>query len=233
MARLSHVQASSSSSTLDEALAGGLRIRETSESGSVPEPAVENLLAERVLLYDGEELIGAKQNRILNVSVLVEAKSSLTIPVSCVEQGAGGASRSTSRPRRTSRTRSSGVAGGDAGLLPARARRRADRGLGGGARQGAAHVGALVDGREPRHPPRLRADVRALEGAFPAQPGQWRRARDRRVALPRPRLATGCVRAARPKLRAGCSSSTRSSAWKGRRARARTSTRSWLRPVER
>src|SRR3990172_9949444 len=73
--------------TLDEALAGGLRIRETSESGSVPELVVENPLAERVLLYDGEELVGAKQNRILNVSVLVEAKSSLRIPVSCVEQG--------------------------------------------------------------------------------------------------------------------------------------------------
>ena len=73
--------------TLDQALAAGLRIRETSESGSVPELGVENPLAERVLLYDGEELVGAKQNRILNVSVLVEAKSTLTIPVSCVEQG--------------------------------------------------------------------------------------------------------------------------------------------------
>jgi hypothetical protein len=73
--------------TLDEALAGGLRIRETSESGSVPELVVENPLEARVLLFDGEELIGAKQNRILNVSVLVEAKTTLTIPVSCVEQG--------------------------------------------------------------------------------------------------------------------------------------------------
>ncbi len=73
--------------TLDEALAGGLRIRETSEAGSVPELLVENPLAERVLLYDGEELVGAKQNRILNVSVLVEAKATVTIPVSCVEQG--------------------------------------------------------------------------------------------------------------------------------------------------
>ena len=73
--------------TLDEALARGLRIRETSESGNVPELLVENPLAERVLLYDGEELLGAKQNRILNVSVLVEAKSTLVIPVSCVEQG--------------------------------------------------------------------------------------------------------------------------------------------------
>jgi hypothetical protein len=73
--------------TLDEALATGLRIREFDESGTVPELVVENPLAERVLLYDGEELVGAKQNRILNVSVLVEAKSTLTIPVSCVEQG--------------------------------------------------------------------------------------------------------------------------------------------------
>jgi len=73
--------------TLDEALAGGLRIRETSESGSVPELVVENPLDSRVLLYDGEELVGAKQNRILNVSVLVGAKSTRKITVSCVEQG--------------------------------------------------------------------------------------------------------------------------------------------------
>jgi len=73
--------------TLDEALANGLRIRETSDSGSVPELLVVNPLCERVLLCDGEELVGAKQNRILNVSVLVEAKTTVTIPVSCVEQG--------------------------------------------------------------------------------------------------------------------------------------------------
>ena len=73
--------------TLEEALAGGLRIREVGESGTVPELVVENPLTERVLLYDGEELVGAKQNRILNVSVLVEARSTLKIPVSCVEQG--------------------------------------------------------------------------------------------------------------------------------------------------
>ena len=73
--------------TLDEALAQGLRISEVDEAGTVPELVVENPLDKRVLLYDGEELVGAKQNRILNVSVLVEAKSTLRIPVSCVEQG--------------------------------------------------------------------------------------------------------------------------------------------------
>ena len=73
--------------TLDEALPRGLRISEVDEAGSVPELMVDNPLDERVLLYDGEELVGAKQNRILNVTVLVEAKSKLAIPVSCVEQG--------------------------------------------------------------------------------------------------------------------------------------------------
>jgi hypothetical protein len=53
----------------------------------VPELAVDNPLDEKVLLYDGEELVGAKQNRILNVTVLVEACSDVRIPVSCVEEG--------------------------------------------------------------------------------------------------------------------------------------------------
>ena len=73
--------------TLDEALPRGLRITETSDSGTVPELFVENPTDSRVLLYDGEELVGAKQNRILNVSVLVDAGAKLPIPVSCVEQG--------------------------------------------------------------------------------------------------------------------------------------------------
>ena len=73
--------------TLDEALPRGLVITETSDAGSVPELAVVNPLADNVLLYDGEELVGAKQNRILNVSVLVGAGAKLPIPVSCVEQG--------------------------------------------------------------------------------------------------------------------------------------------------
>ena len=73
--------------TLDEALPRGLRIAETSADGSVPELFVENPTDSDVLLYDGEELLGAKQNRILNVSVLVGAGAKLPIPVSCVEQG--------------------------------------------------------------------------------------------------------------------------------------------------
>jgi hypothetical protein len=76
--------------TLGEALAaGGFKIGEAG-GGSVPELLVGNATGRRVLLLDGEELIGAKQNRILNTSILVEAGSELRIPVSCVEQGRWG-----------------------------------------------------------------------------------------------------------------------------------------------
>jgi hypothetical protein len=40
-----------------------------------------------VLLLDGEELVGAKQNRVLNLTILVAAATKLAIPVSCVEAG--------------------------------------------------------------------------------------------------------------------------------------------------
>jgi hypothetical protein len=73
--------------TLDEALPRGLAVTETDPAGTVPELSVRNPLDANVLLYDGEELLGAKQNRILNVSVLVEAQSDVRIPVSCVEEG--------------------------------------------------------------------------------------------------------------------------------------------------
>src|SRR5262245_14278026 len=74
--------------TLDEALdSNTAHVTEVSESGSVPELVFKNEHDRAVLLVDGEELIGAKQNRILNISILVPARSTLTIPVSCVEAG--------------------------------------------------------------------------------------------------------------------------------------------------
>lgn len=66
---------------------GTLIVKEISESGSVNTLIVENNNNKRVLLLDGEELIGAKQNRILNTTILVEANTTQKIPVSCVEQG--------------------------------------------------------------------------------------------------------------------------------------------------
>jgi hypothetical protein len=74
--------------TLREAIA--LRqatITEVSEGGSVPELSVVNKGDARVLVLDGEELRGAKQNRVLNTSILIGGHSSLVVPVSCTEQG--------------------------------------------------------------------------------------------------------------------------------------------------
>jgi hypothetical protein len=73
--------------TLEEALPLGFEVTEVDGAGSVPELVARNPLDTDVLLYDGEELLGAKQNRILNVSVLVGASSKTSIPVSCVEEG--------------------------------------------------------------------------------------------------------------------------------------------------
>lgn len=73
---------------LDEALAGGeTEITEISEQGSVPELRLVNRGRKPVLIVDGEELVGAKQNRVVNLTLLVPARATLTIPVSCVEAG--------------------------------------------------------------------------------------------------------------------------------------------------
>src|SRR4051794_34837622 len=72
----------------DEAIAAGtVAVEEIGEAGSVPNLLVSNEGDTRVLFMEGEELRGAKQNRVLNTSVLVAARSKTTIPVSCVEQG--------------------------------------------------------------------------------------------------------------------------------------------------
>ena len=53
-----------------------------SESGGPVSYSADNLE-----YFDGEQLVGAKQNRILNTDVIVPAHSKLSIPVSCVEAG--------------------------------------------------------------------------------------------------------------------------------------------------
>src|SRR6267143_1946697 len=72
--------------TLAEAGAA-VTIGEVSAAGEVPALSVVNNADRPVLLLDGEELVGARQNRILNTTVLVAAHATLRIPVSCVEQG--------------------------------------------------------------------------------------------------------------------------------------------------
>jgi hypothetical protein len=76
--------------TLGEALRlgrGKFTIREVSGSGSVRELLVVNGLDKAVLILEGEELIGAKQNRVPNLTLLVSAGNEVRLPVSCVEAG--------------------------------------------------------------------------------------------------------------------------------------------------
>ncbi len=74
--------------TMKEALAGGfLTVTEVSAGGAVPELKVINSAPVAVLILDGEELAGAKQNRIVNTTILLRRQSETIIPVSCTEQG--------------------------------------------------------------------------------------------------------------------------------------------------
>ena len=68
---------------LDEKL---IRITELDNEGSVPELKLKNLGKKNILIIEGEELVGAKQNRIVNTSFLVAGRTEVVIPVSCVEQ---------------------------------------------------------------------------------------------------------------------------------------------------
>jgi len=84
---------SKKASDLDYVLLGdGLRedrvsVREVSMGGSVPDLEVENRADRPLLIVDGEELVGAKQNRVANLTLLLPAGKTTIIPVSCVEQG--------------------------------------------------------------------------------------------------------------------------------------------------
>jgi hypothetical protein len=72
----------------DEAIAdAAVTVTEVGAEGHVPDLVVENRGDIRVLFLEGEELRGAKQNRVLNTSILVAAKTRTHVPVSCVEQG--------------------------------------------------------------------------------------------------------------------------------------------------
>jgi len=73
---------------LSRAIAIGTAVvEEVSQNGSVPHLCVHNKGLRALLIPEGEILVGAKQNRVVNVTVLVAAKSAFTLPVSCVERG--------------------------------------------------------------------------------------------------------------------------------------------------
>lgn len=82
--------------------AGVLHVAERDGAAAVPELVVHNTGAQPLLLLEGETMIGAKQNRTLNVSVLVDAGARLAVPVSCVEAGRWGSPQAAARSARHS-----------------------------------------------------------------------------------------------------------------------------------
>jgi len=84
------------------------------ESESVPTLSVTSKIDQVFLLVEGETVAGGLQTRSLNVSVLVPPRASLDIPVSCIEAGRWGGSRSFTGSaghvsRRVRRAKSAGV----------------------------------------------------------------------------------------------------------------------------
>jgi hypothetical protein len=74
--------------TLDESLAAQcIEITEFTEAGQVPVIRIVNRSEHMVFLMAGEQLVGCKQNRVLNASIIVPAHSEMPLPVSCVERG--------------------------------------------------------------------------------------------------------------------------------------------------
>jgi hypothetical protein len=74
--------------TLDEGLTvGELAVTEQTQPEQVQTIRVVNRAPDPAFLLAGEQLVGAKQNRVLNASVLVAGQTTLAVPVSCVEAG--------------------------------------------------------------------------------------------------------------------------------------------------
>lgn len=74
----------------DALSAGELHVKEVGESGSVPDLLVVNEGDASVLVLDGEQFIGAKQNRMASRTLILPGRSTTTIPVSCIERGRWG-----------------------------------------------------------------------------------------------------------------------------------------------
>ena len=73
---------------LDTAYEQGLvKIREVSEGGSVQEILVFNFSKQPLVILEGQGLEGAKQNRVLQKTVVVPPESEILVPVNCVERG--------------------------------------------------------------------------------------------------------------------------------------------------
>jgi hypothetical protein len=72
---------------LEEALRRKLVVISEQAQAQVPELLATSTAETPVILVGGEQVVGGLQNRVLNTTILVAAKSELRIPVTCVEAG--------------------------------------------------------------------------------------------------------------------------------------------------
>lgn len=77
---------------LPEISTEGLIIDEMDEE-RVEELQVHNPTKKPILLVEGEQLVGGKQNRVVNATVIVAPSSRIKVPVSCTERGRWGERR--------------------------------------------------------------------------------------------------------------------------------------------
>ncbi|MFN8040189.1 MAG: DUF6569 family protein [Acidimicrobiales bacterium] len=82
--------------------AGAVRVAERGDGAVVPELEVRVVGPTPVLLIEGESILGAQQNRVLNVSVVLAADAADLVPVSCVEAGRWGRAQTARRSTRHS-----------------------------------------------------------------------------------------------------------------------------------
>ena len=73
--------------SLAEGRKRGAAVHELDRGASVNDLVVDNPTDTPLLLFEGEEVLGAQQNRTFDVSVLAPPHRKLTVPVSCVEAG--------------------------------------------------------------------------------------------------------------------------------------------------
>ena len=76
-----------------QAIAVGALVKELDGGASVNDLTLANPTHLPLLVYEGEEVMGAQQNRTFDVSVLLDAQATARVSVSCVEAGRWDGSR--------------------------------------------------------------------------------------------------------------------------------------------
>ena len=110
--------------------AGAITVEECGDGAEVPELVLTSMTAVPLLLVEGETVLGVKQNRTLNVSVLCSPHIPTVIPVSCVEAGRWGAVQAVAHsPRLSPSTLRAAKTRSVVDSVRTRASKRSDQGL--------------------------------------------------------------------------------------------------------